>query len=183
MTILLLLLGFIAAAAGGTGIALWRLYRTGPEAQSIPALVSEISNPRRSALEVYQPMSRLFAEDDFALVGRLKPDLLKRLRRQRQRVLRLYLREIRIGFGRLHTLCRILAPRSHDPNFAARITQQALTFYGLFLILEFRCALGWFLHVRVDTVDLVGALAQLRQAAQSVLADMNSGTALAGSPA
>ncbi len=183
MTILLLLLGFIAAVDAGTAIALWRLYRTGPEGQAPPALVSEILHPRRSALEVYQPMSRLFAEDDFALVGRLKPDLQKRLRRQRQHVLRLYLREIRIGFARLHTLCRILAPRSHDPNFAARVTQQALTFYGLFLVLEFRCALGWFLHVRVDTVDLIAALSQLRQAAQSVLADMNSGAALAGSPA
>ncbi|HYL96681.1 MAG TPA: hypothetical protein VET69_12830 [Terriglobales bacterium] len=182
MTILLLLLLFVAAIAAGLGAALWWIYRPGPQTLS-PELLAGLLQPRRSALEVYRPMNRLFAEEDFRFISAARPQMVRRLRRQRARVLRLYLRDLQAGFARVQALCRSLAPRSQDPNFAGLITRQALTFYGLLLMLRLRCALGWYLHVRVDTVDLVRALDQLTQAAQATLAGLAPQTALAGSPA
>ena len=164
MTMFLLLLGFVAAIGLGVSLTLRRLYR--PSIQGVPSVEELTTRPPR---ETYRPMSRLFAEEDFAFLSGQGPGIIKRLRRQRREVLRLYLRELRADFQRLYALCRILAPKSQDPNFAPLITQQALSFYGLFLILQVRCALGWYLHVRVDTVDLVTAFDRLAQAARATL--------------
>lgn len=182
MMTLLLLLSFVLAAGLGAAVVLRWLQGVGPEGIT-PGLETRILSPTRSVLETYQPMNRLFAEEDFQFLSRSRPDLVKRLRRQRQQVLRLYLRELRVDFARVYAFCRRLAPKSADPNFAGAITQQALSFYGLFLILHVRCTLGWFLHVRVDTVDLVGAFDRLRQAAQATLSAMAPQPAMAGSPA
>ncbi|HYM13608.1 MAG TPA: hypothetical protein VEU62_22900 [Bryobacterales bacterium] len=178
----MLLLGFVLAVALGAVATLRRLHRVAQEGITA-AVEAQILSPTRSALETYQPMGRLFAEGDVRFLNRSRPDLVKRLRRQRQQVLRLYLRELRADFERVYAFCRSLAPRSADPNFAALITQQAFSFYGLFLILHVRCTLGWFLHVRIDTMDLVGAFDRLRQAAQATLAAMTPQPAMAGSPA
>jgi hypothetical protein len=182
MVTLLLLLSFVLAIGLGAAITLRRLHRVGSEANS-PRLDALVLSPTRSALETYQPMSRLFAEEDFHFLARSRPDLVKRLRRQRQQVLRLYLKELRADFERVYAFCRRLAPKSENPNFAALITQQALSFYGLFLVLQVRCTLGWFLHVRVDTTDLVSSFDRLRQAAQATLSAMAPQAVMAGSPA
>lgn len=182
MMTLLLLLGFVVAVVLGAVVTLWRLHRV-TQGGITPAVEAQILSPSRSALEIYQPMGRLFAEEDFRFLRGSRPDLVKRLRRQRRQVLRLYLRELRADFERVYAFCRRLAPKSTDPNFAALITQQALSFYGLFLVLHMRCTLGWFLHVRIDTVDLVGAFDRLRQVAQATLLPMTPQPALAGSPA
>ena len=169
MMTLWVVIAVIAAAATAFGIVLRRLYWLGPAGLS-PALESEILTPTRSAAESYRPMTRLFAEQDFAFLTAFGPQMLQRLLRERRRVLRLYLSELRADFERIYALCRMLAPRSSNPHFAARITQQAFSFYGLLLIVEMRCALGWVLPVRVDTVELVNAVDRLRQAAQASLA-------------
>lgn len=182
MMTLLLLLGFVVAVVLAGVVTLWRLHRVTHEGIT-PAVEAQILSPSRSVLETYQPMGRLFAEEDFRFLSGSRPDLVKRLRRQRRQVLRLYLRELRADFERVYAFCRSLAPKSTDPNFAALITQQALSFYGLFLVLHVRCTLGWFMHVRIDTVDLVGAFDRLRQAAQATLLAMTPQPALAGSTA
>lgn len=183
MTTLLLLLSFVLLVGVGVGVTLRRLYRLGPE--GIPAdFASQILTPtKRSALETYQPMSRLFAEEDFVFLSEARPEMLKRLRRQRRQVMRLFLGELRTDFARVYAFCRLLAPESADPNFATLVTQQAFSFYGLFVVLHLRCTMGWFLHVRVDTVDLVGAFERLRQAAQAAAAAMAPQPAMAGSAA
>jgi hypothetical protein len=171
MTIVLLLLSFVLVVGAGVGITLWRLLRSnGPEA--LPSGWRERMASTRSALVTYQPMSRLFAEEDFDfLAGQrgFQPGLEKKLRRQRRRVLRLYLRELRLEFRGVYALCRMLVPHSANPDFAAWITRQAAAFYGLLLVLHLRCTLGWFLHVRVDTTDLVTAFDRLREAARAGL--------------
>ena len=182
MTILSLLLLFVAAVAVGLGAALWRIFRPGPQTLS-PEFLAVLLQPRRSVLDVYRPMNRLFADEDFRFISSVQPQMLRRLRRQRARVLRLYLRDLQAAFARVHALCRSLAPKSQDPNFAVLTSRQALTFYSLLAVLRLRCALGWYLHVRVDTVDLVHALDRLTQAAQATLASLAPQTALMGSPA
>ncbi len=182
MIALLLLLAFVLAVATGVGLTLRRLYGARSEGIS-PALKAALSAPARSALETYQPMSRLFAEEDFRFLSGLAPALVKRLRRQRRHVMRLYLRELQADFERIYAFCRALAPRSQDPSFATLITKQALSFYGLFVVLQMRCGLGWFLPVRVDTGDLVDAFDRLHQAAQAALQAMASQPIAASQPA
>ncbi|MBI3665619.1 MAG: hypothetical protein HY236_05230 [Acidobacteria bacterium] len=171
MTTLMLLLGAVLALGVGVGLTLRRLYR--PAASPGVASAHELTLALTcSPQETYRPMSRLFAEQDFAFLAGQPGSgtgLVKRLRRQRRGALRLYLREMRADFQRLYALCRLLARNSKDPSFATLVTQQALSFYSLFLILQLRCALGWFLHVRVDTVDLVTAFDRLAQAARASL--------------
>ena len=166
MTTLWMLLGLVAAIALGFAVALRRLYRLRAGTRP-PGFENDVLSRGRSARATYRPMGRLFAEQDFAFLSGYAPQMLPRLRRHRRRVLRLYLRELRTDFARVYAFCRILAPKSGDPQFATRVTQQALSFYGLLLIVELRCALGWFLPVRVDTADLVNAFDLLRQAAQA----------------
>jgi hypothetical protein len=185
MTVLVLLLALILIVGLAGAALLWRLLRTRPSLEG-PQVALEALASKRSAVETYQPMSRLFAEEDFAFVSappRTRPGAAKRLRRQRGKILRLYLRELRSDFEHLYTVCRLLAPQSSDPNFAPLITQQALAFYGLWMVLQVRCSLGWFLHVRVDTVDLVSSFERLRQAAQATLQAMTPQPALAGGAA
>jgi len=165
MTTLVLLLTLVMAIGVGVAVMLNRLLRAG---SSRPLAESAIVATVGSGLQTYQPMNRLFAEEDFHFLAGLPQGegLRTQLRRQRQRVLRLYLRELRADFERLYGWCRQLAPRSQDPNFATLITQQAAAFYGLLLVVHVRSTLGWFLPVRVDAGELVRVFDQLRQAAR-----------------
>jgi hypothetical protein len=182
MITLSLLVFFVAAAALSLGLAIWRLSRPRPDAIT-PAFIQSLLNPSRPVLELYRPMSRLFADEDRIFVAAAAPKMMKQLRRERGRVLRLYLRELQGDFARVYALCRALAPKSQDPNFAASITRHAFTFYSLMLILQLRCTLGVYLHIRVDTTDLVSALDRLSETARAMLAGMTPEPALSGSPA
>ncbi len=178
MTTLLGVLILIAVVAVGGGLTLRRLSRTRLPADLGPA---EILSAGRSVGEIYQPMSRLFAEEDFAFLSNAPPGLRKRLRQERRQTLRLYLRQLRGDFERVYAFCRLLARDCTDPNFAPLITQQAMSFYGLLFVMQMRCSMGWFLHVRVDAVDLVGSLDRLWQAAQAAASSMVPQQALAAS--
>lgn len=173
MTTLWMLLALVLALGAGLGMILRRILRP---AASDPnsTLPGELLSPSRCARKTYQPMNRLMAEADFAFVASqagCNPDLVTRLRRQRVRVLRLYLKQLRGDFERVYRLARRLAPGSLDPEFASRITLQALRFQALWMGLQARCALGWFVPLRVETATLVSALEHLREVARvSVLA-------------
>jgi hypothetical protein len=171
MTTLLFLLAVVIAAAAGLSAVLWRLLRSSA-ALPDPVPAAQDFAIGRSRLDAYRPMNRLFSKEDFAFATAYSgagAGLSKRLRRQRSRILRLYLQDLRRDFSRLYAFCRLLAPKSPDPQFASLVTQQALTFYGLWLVLQLRCSLGWFLYVRVDTADLVGSLERLREAAKATM--------------
>ncbi len=161
---LMLLVALLLTVGVGTGVLLWkRLHpQAGPET---PAL------PDRPASETYAPMCRLFTADDFDLLTAAgEPDLAKRLRRQRRRVLRLYLGELRRDFEQVHGFCRLLAGRSLDPGFAPAATRQALAFYGLLLMVQARCALGWWFELPAATTELVDSFERLCQAARTCAA-------------
>jgi hypothetical protein len=172
MNTLLLILSIVAVLSAGAAIVLRQLRRIGPEGLRADFVSQLLAPANRSVVETYQPMTRLFSEEDFAFLAEAGPGLLQRLRRQRRQVMRLYLGELRADFAQVYAFCRMLAQKSADPNFATLITQQAFSFYSLLLVLHVRCTLGWFLHVRVDMVDVVGAFERLRQAAQAAAAAM-----------
>src|SRR5437867_941518 len=132
MTTVMLLIGFVLVMTAG-GVVLGRLLRQGSPAAA-SASECELLASTGSRAETYRPMSRLFAEEDFAFLASSAPsrrELQKRLRYQRSQVLRLYLRELRLEFQRVYAICRLLAAQSQDPNFASLITRQVAAFYGL----------------------------------------------------
>lgn len=167
MTSLLLLLVLVLALGGCLTLVLGRLLRPADTLGEDLLATAFGSTP-----EVYRPLERLFATQDFdflATFGERRPDLRQRLRRERRRVLLLYLAELRADFTRLYGLCRLLAPRSQDPGFASRVTRQALAFYGLWALVCAGCWLGWFGHARTFSFELIGAFERLRQAARATL--------------
>ncbi len=168
MTTPLLIIGLLLLIGAGIGMTLRSVYRPAPARES-EVLLAEIQDPACSALELYQPLGRLFAEQDFAFLSRLWPGMVKRLRRSRRQAFRLYLAEAQTAFQGVYTLCRDLAARNPDPTFAPFLTQQFFTFHFLLLGLRLRCALGWFRHVPSDAAELVQALEQLRRIAQAAL--------------
>jgi hypothetical protein len=158
------MLTILLALGAGTALVLRRLLRPAVSGAA-PATPDAILAPGRSARESYRPMYRLFSAGDFSFLSG-QPDLRGRLRRQRVRVMRLYLRQLRVDFEELYALARALVPTSLDSSFASHITLQALRFHGLMLAVEMRCAVGWFLPVQVGTGGLVEALDRLREAAR-----------------
>jgi len=176
MNTMWMLMMVTAAAAVVFGLLLWRLSRraAAPDCFEEERDSAELAG---LALEAFQPMSRLFAEEDFAFLAARDPQhprLWKALRRHRRRVLRLFLQELRSEFQRVYEVCRHLAPASPDPSFGPLITRQAAAFYALFLLVDLRCALGWFLPLRVDPTGLLAPLGRLRGAAQACLAEPTS---------
>ncbi len=169
MTTPLLIIGLLLLIGAGIARTLRSVYRPA-SARKPEALLAEMLEPDPSATGLYQPLSRLFAAQDFAFLSRRNPRLLKRLRRTRKRAFQLYLAEVQTAFQSIYTLCRGLAPKNPDPRFAPFLTQQFFTFHALLLALRWRCALGWFRHVPSDAANLVEALEQLRRTAQAALA-------------
>ena len=169
MTMLILFLLPLVALGAGFGVVLWRLLH--------PAAVSGLDAAgrrlaARPAVDRYRPMGRLLAEDDFRFLASQSsgcPRLATRLRRQRIRVLRLYLRQMRAEFARVYGLARLLAPTSQDPAFAGRVLSLALTFSGLWVAMQVVCALGWLGPLRVHIAGLVTALDGLTEAVQASL--------------
>ncbi len=168
MTTLMVVLGLVLAVGAGFAVALWRLLRF--RAWHPRPEFFDVTRP--ALLAAYQPLGRLFAEEDFAFLASqagFRRGMIGRLRRDRRRILRLYLGDLRADFQRLYTLCRTLAPYSQDPNFPALIMRQALRFYGLLLVVELRLALGWFLPIRLDTSQVVAAFARIEEASRICL--------------
>jgi hypothetical protein len=176
MTTLWMILAIVLALGAILGVTLWRLLSpAGADLHS--TRLDEILAPRRGARDIYRPMTRLFAEEDFALVSALarRPGLAKQLRRHRVRVLSLYLKQLRGDFQRIYGLARLLAPHSHDPDFATQTLLQGLRFGALFLALRVSCALGWPAPLRIESAGLVGSLDRLREGARlSLLASQTA---------
>ena len=170
MTTLWMILALVLALGAGLTVVLRRMLRSAT-AEPNSVTLDEILAPRRGVRETYGPMTRLFAEGDFIWVTAQarRPGLAQQLRHQRIRVMRLYLRQLRVDFGRIYGLARQLAPGSLDPDFASRITIHAFRFHALWMAVQVRCALGWFAPVRVETTGLVTALDRLREAARVCL--------------
>jgi hypothetical protein len=179
MTTLLMILAVVLALAAILGLTLWRLLRPTGSDDLHSASLDEILAPRRGARGIYKPMTRLFAEEDFALVSALarQAGLARQLRRHRVRVLSLYLKQLRGDFQRVYALARVLAPHSQDPDFATKTLLQGLRFGMLFLALRVWCALGWPVPLRIETGGLVTALDTLREAARLSLLASWSATA------
>ncbi len=104
----------------------------------------------------YRPMERLLNDADFEFVASytaLPAKVSQRLRAERRRIFRVYLRLLRRDFGRIYTATKLLILYSDRdrPDLAAELMRQRMRFaYGMLLV-ECRLALH---TVGVGTVDV-----------------------------
>jgi hypothetical protein len=97
-------------------------------------------------LEQYEPMGRLLAEEDFLFLksqAGYRPEIGTRWKRERRRILRLYLSDLKNDFRRLHAQARKLAAHSDvdSADLVKVLMKQQVTFLWTTSYLEFRLAL------------------------------------------
>src|SRR5258707_4988519 len=115
------------AALVPAGAALFILYRTlSSRPSAMPADARMVLRPGK-----YQPMARLLQEDDFRYLSAqpgYSPRLGRRLRSQRRRIFRGYLRSLRRDFATLSMALRTLVLHSAEDrsDLAASLVRQRL---------------------------------------------------------
>lgn len=122
----------------------------------------------------YRPMERLFSEEDYQFLAAqcgYSPEMGRRLKAQRRRIFRHYLRGLSRDFSRLHTAARFMllhAPQDR-PDLAIQLFRQRLLFRYALLSVHSTLVLQTLGVGTVDVRRLVQALesmgSQFRQLA------------------
>jgi hypothetical protein len=94
----------------------------------------------------YQPMTRLLSSQDLEFLAAqpgCRPETLARLRRDRRRIFRMYLRDLVADFQALHAAARKMAASSPEPQaqLIASLLRQQVTFWFALLSIETRLLL------------------------------------------
>ena len=119
------------------------------------------------SLARYEPMARLLSEEDFLFLSAqpgYRPEIGARLRRERRRIFRLYLRELTRDFHTLHARARRMVAHSsaeHSELVGLLMRQQVIFWRGL-LAIELRLALSALGLGTVDVRGLVEAIEAMR---------------------
>jgi len=119
------------------------------------------------SLDRYQPMGRLMAEEDLAFLKSqpgYRAEMGARWKRERRRIFRVYLAELKADFRRLHAHARdVLAASGADSApLAGVLMKQQFTFLMATTALEFRLALQWIGIGRVDVTPLIELVEAMR---------------------
>ena len=142
-------------------------------------LTRMISRRRRSSAEIesddgadfsldrYQPMGRLMAEEDLVFLKSqpgYRAEMGERWKRERRRIFRLYLAELKADFRRLHGQARKLVAASGADSAALVeiLMKQQFTFLMATTGLEFRLALQAIGIGRVDITPLIELVEAMR---------------------
>src|SRR5579864_696245 len=118
-------------------------------------------------LAKYQPMARLLADDDFEFLKTqpgYRPAIGARLRQQRRRIFRLYLRELAGDFHRLHSEARELVANSPEQysDLVWILMRQQVTFWRAMASVELRLSMDWAGLGKVEVRGLLGAFEAMR---------------------
>jgi hypothetical protein len=119
------------------------------------------------SLDRYQPMGRLMAEEDLVFLKSqpgYRAEIGERWKRERRRIFRLYLAELKADFRRLHAHARLLAAGSgaDSADLVEVLMKQQFTFAMATTALEFRLALQWIGIGRVDITPLIELIEAMR---------------------
>jgi hypothetical protein len=98
------------------------------------------------SLSRYQPMEYLLSEEDFAFLASqpgYEPEIGARWKRERRRIFRLYLDELKRDFQRLHAEARVMAANADagSSELVGILMRQQITFWRTMAGLELRLAL------------------------------------------
>ena len=127
------------------------------------------------SLDRYQPMGHLMAEEDLVFLKSqpgYRAEIGERWKRERRRIFRLYLAELKADFRRLHTHARELVASSGADSAALVevLMKQQFTFLMATTALEFRLALQ---QIGIGKVDIT-ALIELVEAMRVDLAQITA---------
>ncbi|MGH9632120.1 MAG: hypothetical protein ACRD7E_27765 [Bryobacteraceae bacterium] len=154
----LLLLSLVACLFG---LVFRRLASPSMVAECDPAWLSEFSVAK------YRPMLRLLAEEDYGFLSEqvgYQSKISRKLRAERRKIFRAYLRNLTADFHRLHLSARMMLVYAPDdrPEVAAALMKQRMLFVAAVLSVEARLALHAIGIGTVDVRNLVGSLESLR---------------------
>lgn len=150
--------GSVALLLAALAAMRWRAYWSEPDHEGEPGEFS---------LARYRPMERLLAEEDFLFLAAqpgYRPEIGAKLRRERRRIFRLYLRELTRDFHRLHADARAMVADStaEHSELVGVLLRQQLTFRLGLAAIELRLALGGLGLGKVDVRGLVEAIEAMR---------------------
>jgi hypothetical protein len=122
-----------------------------------------IDNGAEFSLERYRPMKRLLGDEDIVFLESqpgYRPAMGAQLKRERRRIFRLYLGDLKHDFHRLHAQARALAAGSGEASsdLVQLLLRQQLTFLRATTLLEMRLALS---AVGIGAVDVRPLLAMV----------------------
>jgi hypothetical protein len=115
----------------------------------------------------YRPMQRLLSENDYEFLAAqagFDAKIAKRLRSERRKIFRAYLRNMTLDFHRLHLAAKMLAAYGTEDRseLASKLVTQRFQFFGALALVQVRLA---FHSVGIGTVEvhnLIGSLESLR---------------------
>ena len=159
-----LLLAWVVTV-GSLTLALWVLTRMILRRRSAAARASDESGG--FSLDRYQSMGRLLAEEDLIFLKSqpgYRAEIGARWKRERRRIFRLYLAELKADFRKLHAQARELVAGSEADSAALVevLMKQQFAFAMATTALEFRLALQWIGIGRVDIRPLVELIETMR---------------------
>jgi len=119
------------------------------------------------SLDRYQPMGHLMAEEDLVFLKSqpgYRAEIGERWKRERRRIFRLYLAELKADFRRLHAHARELVASSGADSAALVevLIKQQVTFLRATTALEFRLALQQIGVGKVDITPLIELVEAMR---------------------
>ena len=159
-----LVLAWVVTVGSLTGL-LWALTRMILRRRSAAALDSDETHG--FSLDRYEPMGRLMAEEDLVFLKSqpgYRAEMGARWKRERRRIFRLYLAELKADFRRLHAHAReVVAGSGADSAALVEVLmKQQLTFLMATTALEFRLALQWIGVGKVDITPLIELVEAMR---------------------
>jgi len=115
----------------------------------------------------YQPMEYLLSGEDFAFLASqsgYRPEIGARWKRERRRIFRLYLDELKRDFQRLHAEARAMAANAgaESAEVVEILMRQQFAFWRATAGLELRLALRMVGIGKVDVRPLIGLLEAMR---------------------
>ncbi len=171
------LLFFCVVFAGLLGLLVWALRGTPRSARPLPPHTS-LEELAPSHCRYFAQVQRALAPEDWKFVRRRGSRALqRRMRVDRNRVARLYLRGLREDFSRLNRLARIIA--SLSPLVEQRREWERLELFVRFQFLYLLVSLGLQIGGRATAelrrlTDVVGSLASQMETAISALGEISA---------
>jgi hypothetical protein len=150
---------------GSLTLLLWVLTRMILRRRSSAALAGDEIDG--FSLNRYQPMGRLMADEDLVFLKSqpgYRAEIGERWKRERRRIIRLYLAELKADFRKLHAHARqlVAASGADSAALAEVLMKQQFTFMTATTALEFRLALQWIGIGRVDITPLIELVEAMR---------------------
>jgi len=145
---------------------LWALTRIALHGRQVAAWQDRDDSDAFS-LDHYAPMGRLLAEEDFLFLKSqpgYRPEIGARWKRERRRILRMYLDDLKDDFRRLHAQARKLAAHSdvESADLVKVLMKQQVIFLWTTNYLEFRLALERLGMGKADVVRFIELIEAMR---------------------